>query len=123
MKVIPCQFPVELIERLVLALTDTGDWVLDPFMGVGTTAIAALMHQRRAIGAEIDAEYMKVAKERVALAERGQLRIRPMQRTVYDPNAPAASIPPRFVRLGTIQPPLQLLEYGVNHRAKEDREQ
>lgn len=118
----PCQFPVELIERLVLALTDTGEWVLDPFMGVGTTAIAALMHQRRAIGAEIDAEYMKVAKERVALAERGQLRIRPMQRSIYDPNAPAASIPPRFVHLGTIQPQLQLLECGESHKIRERRE-
>jgi len=41
----PCQFPIELVERLVRALTNKGDWVLDPFMGVGSTAIAALMHK------------------------------------------------------------------------------
>jgi adenine-specific DNA-methyltransferase len=96
----PCQFPVELIERLVLALTNEGDWVLDPFMGVGTTAIAALMHSRRAIGAETVPEYVEVAKQRIRLAEEGKLRIRPMERPVYDPNAPGPSVPPKLVSLG-----------------------
>ncbi|NPV07744.1 MAG: site-specific DNA-methyltransferase [Anaerolineae bacterium] len=95
----PCQFPVELIERLVLALTDPGDWVLDPFMGVGTTAIAAMMHGRRAAGAEIEPEYVRVARERIAAAEQGQLRVRPMDRPVYDPDAPHNSAPPKKVRL------------------------
>ncbi|MBC7237998.1 MAG: site-specific DNA-methyltransferase, partial [Chloroflexi bacterium] len=104
----PCQFPVELIERLVLAMTDEGDWVLDPFIGVGTTAIAALMHNRKAIGAEIMAEYVEIAKERIHLAEKGELRIRPMARSVYDPDMPDANIPPQVVRLGLtmIQPQL-----------------
>lgn len=103
----PCQFPVELVERLVLALTDEGDWVLDPFIGVGTTAIAALMHRRKAIGAEIVPQYVAVAKERIALAEKGQLRIRPMYRPVYDPETPHY-VPPMFVRIGEgpEQPPL-----------------
>jgi len=117
----PCQFPVELIERLVLTLTDKGDWVFDPFIGVGTTAIAALMHQRRAIGAETEPEYLKIARERIALAEKGQLRIRPMERSVYDPDLPAESIPPRVVQLGVSQPQLLLLEdrqeYGVQENA------
>lgn len=39
----PCQFPIELIERLVLSMTNENDWVFDPFMGVGSTAIASLM--------------------------------------------------------------------------------
>lgn len=95
----PCQFPVELVERLVLALTDEGDWVLDPFMGVGTTAIAALMHGRKAIGAEIMPEYVRIAMERLEMAEKGTLRIRPMARSVYDPDAPGESLPPQFVRL------------------------
>lgn len=63
----PCQFPVELIERLVLALTNKGDWVLDPYIGVGTTAIAALIHERRAIGAEILPEYVEIARKRIQL--------------------------------------------------------
>jgi len=96
----PCQFPVELVERLVLALTNTSEWVLDPFMGVGTSAIAALIHDRKAIGAEIMPEYIKIAKERIQLAEEGKLRIRPMDRPVYDPNGNDIYIPPRTIELG-----------------------
>ncbi|NPV75437.1 MAG: site-specific DNA-methyltransferase [Anaerolineae bacterium] len=96
----PCQFPIELVERLVLALTNPGDWVLDPYMGVGSTAIAALMHRRKAIGAEIMPEYVRIAKERIRLGEQGKLRIRPMERGVYDPNGKSLSLPPKTVRLG-----------------------
>lgn len=103
----PCQFPVELVERLVLALTKEGDWVLDPFMGVGSAAIAALIHGRRAMGAEIMPEYVQIARERIRLAERGALRVRPMERSVYDPDAPHRGLPPRVVRL--VQTPQQLL--------------
>lgn len=106
----PCQFPVELIERLVLALTDAGDWVLDPFMGVGTTAIAALMHERKAIGAELMPEYVAIAKERLEMAERGTLRIRPMTRSVYDPDMPGLSVPPQPVRLKATALQPQLFE-------------
>lgn len=81
----PCQFPVELIERLLLATTNPGQRVLDPFMGVGTTAVAAILHRRKAVGAEIVPEYLKVAEQRVALAAAGQLRTRPMDRPIYDP--------------------------------------
>lgn len=95
----PCQFPVELIERLVLALTNEGDWVLDPFIGVGSTAIAALMHKRKAIGAEIVSDYVKIAKERINLAEKGLLKVRPMERSVYDPDSPKQNIPPQPVQL------------------------
>ncbi len=95
----PCQFPVELIERLVLSMTEENDWVLDPFIGVGTTSIAALIHNRKAIGAEIDPEYMKIAKERIRKAEEGLLRIRPKEREVYDPEKPNANLPPKTVHL------------------------
>ena len=95
----PCQFPVELIERLVLSMTNPGDWVLDPFMGVGSTAIAALMHGRRPIGAEILPDYMKIAKKRIRDAERGTLRVRPMSRAVYDPNVKTQAVPPEYVNL------------------------
>jgi adenine-specific DNA-methyltransferase len=104
----PCQFPVELVERLVLALTNPGDWVLDPFMGVGSTAIAALMHGRRALGAELMPEYTTVARERIRLAEEGRLRIRPMDRAVYDPDAPARTAPPRTVQIGFKQQELMV---------------
>lgn len=82
----PCQFPVELVERLVLALTDPGDWVLDPFAGVGTTLVASLLHGRRSAGAETVEEYVEIAKKRVKDASLGELRTRPMDRPIYDPN-------------------------------------
>jgi len=118
----PCQFPVELIERLVLSMTDESDWVLDPFIGVGTTAIAALMHGRKAIGAEIMPEYVEITKERVRLAERGVLRIRPMERSVYDPNMPGTSVPPRFVNLGSASLQAQLLERRRQYIEQEQEE-
>jgi len=118
----PCQFPVELVERLVLALTDAGDWVLDPFMGVGTTAIAALMHERKAIGAELMPEYVTIAKERLGMAERGTLRIRPMTRSVYDPDMPEVSIPPQLVQLrpASVQP--RLFESQESYTTQEPQE-
>ncbi len=89
----PCQFPVELVERLVLSMTRPGDLVVDPYMGVGSTAVAAVMHKRRAAGAEIVAEYVEIAKKRVALASIGMLPTRPMGRPVYIP-----SLTSKFVR-------------------------
>lgn len=118
----PCQFPVELIERLVLSMTEEGDWVLDPFIGVGTTAIAALMHHRKAIGAEIVSEYVQIARERVSLAEKGALRIRPMERSVYDPDAPGRSIPPKFVVLGSSPSQPRLLEITEQYAPREQEE-
>lgn len=114
----PCQFPVELIERLVLSMTEEGDWVLDPFAGVGTTAIAALMHGRKAIMAEVVPEYVEIARERVRLAEKGALRIRPMERTVFDPNTPGTGVPPKRVDLGAAAQP-RLLERQESFGSKE----
>ncbi len=84
----PCQFPVELVERLVLALTNPGDRVFDPFMGVGTTVIAAVMHGRSGYGCEIAPEYVEVARQRLDLLRSGALKTRPMDRPVYDPALP-----------------------------------
>ena len=81
----PCQFPVELVERLILSLTDKGDLVIDPYMGVGSTAVAAVMHERKAAGADIVSEYIQTANQRVLLADAGLLKTRPMDRPVYKP--------------------------------------
>ena len=86
----PCQFPVELAERLVLALTDPDDLVVDPYVGVGSSAVAAVLHARRAAGADVDAAYVRIARERVALAAAGLLRTRPMSRPVYQPRPGSA---------------------------------
>ncbi|HLK12901.1 MAG TPA: site-specific DNA-methyltransferase [Candidatus Binatia bacterium] len=86
----PCQFPVELVERLVLALTAPGDLVLDPYLGVGTSACAAVLHGRRAAGAEMVPAYVQIARERITLALRGALRIRPRDRPVHVPDPRSA---------------------------------
>ncbi|MFQ6008040.1 MAG: DNA methyltransferase, partial [Candidatus Zixiibacteriota bacterium] len=81
----PCQFPVELVERLVLSLTDEGDWVLDPFLGVGSSVIAAIRHRRKGAGSEIVEKYVEIARRRIIAQLRGELRTRPMNKPVYDP--------------------------------------
>ncbi len=81
----PCQFPVELIERLVLSMTDEGDWVLDPFLGTGTTIIAAIRHNRRGAGAETHLPYVDITLDRIEKEMLGILKTRPMNRPIYDP--------------------------------------
>lgn len=81
----PCQFPVGLVERLVLALTDEGGSVLDPYLGVGSTAVAALKHNRNAYGCDLDSGYIETAWERIHDLRAGNLRTRPMNKPVYDP--------------------------------------
>jgi adenine-specific DNA-methyltransferase len=81
----PCQFPVGLVERLVLALTDTGQNVLDPYLGVGSSAIAALKNNRNAYGCDIMQKYIAIAIERVESLLNGSLRTRPMNKPVYEP--------------------------------------
>jgi adenine-specific DNA-methyltransferase len=88
----PCQFPVELIERLVLSMTQEDEWVLDPFLGVGTAVVAALKNRRRGIGAEVVGEYAKIARDRVRATIDGSIQTRPMTRPVYDPKAAGNSL-------------------------------
>lgn len=61
----PCQFPIELVERLILSLTKENDTVLDPFIGVGSTAVACLKNNRKIIGFDIKEEYIEIAKKRI----------------------------------------------------------
>lgn len=86
----PCQFPVELVERLVLSMTRPGDWVLDPFLGVGASVIAAVRHGRRGAGAEVVPAYAATARLRIAAAMAGTLRTRPMGKDVHIPSGKLA---------------------------------
>lgn len=81
----PCQFPVELVERCLLAFTNENDWVLDPFAGVGSTLVAAAKLGRRAIGIDRDPEYIAAARERIADYYAGRLKLRPLGKPVYKP--------------------------------------
>lgn len=81
----PCQFPIELVERCVLALTNEGDRVLDPFSGVGSAMLAALKHERRAIGCERESQYIEIAKQRIMDLHDGTLRYRQLGKPVHQP--------------------------------------
>jgi adenine-specific DNA-methyltransferase len=81
----PCQFPVELVERLVLSMTDEGDRVFDPYMGVGSSVVAALKNGREGYGCDVVKEYVDIAWERVHELRSGTLQTRPMDKPVYDP--------------------------------------
>lgn len=91
----PCQFPIELVERCVLALTNEGDWVFDPYAGVGSTLIAAVKNNRRAIGYEKELPYVEIAHQRLAAFFNGELAIRPLGKPVYVPtgNEKVAQVP------------------------------
>ena len=108
MTIHPCQFPIELVERLVLALTKPGDLVVDPYLGVGSAACAAILHGRRAAGADTNLNYMNVAKERIKRALEGELRRRPLGRPIYQPSPSdrIAQRPANFPKDKSIQPPL-----------------
>lgn len=81
----PCQFPVELVERCVLALTDENDIVIDPYCGVGSALIAGLKHRRRVIGCDKEKNYIEIAKERILAFYQGKLKIRPLGKEIYKP--------------------------------------
>ncbi|MCL0184432.1 site-specific DNA-methyltransferase, partial [Klebsiella pneumoniae] len=57
----PCQFPVTIPQRLIKALTNKNGLVLDPFMGSGTTEVAALVEGRRFVGSEIQKSYFDIS--------------------------------------------------------------
>ena len=62
----PCQLPIHLLERIILMSTDEKDIVLDPFVGTGTTVIAAKRLGRRFIGIDIDEIYVNITKNKLS---------------------------------------------------------
>ena len=82
----PCQFPVELVERCVLALTKDNDRVLDPYCGVGSTLLGALKHGRRAIGIDLEKEYVTLSQERIYQLLNGTLKTRPLGQPIHKPS-------------------------------------
>ncbi len=91
----PCQYPVELIERCILALTNNDSWVLDPYVGVGSTAIAAIKNGRSVVGIDKEENYIKIANERIRDFKVGKLRLRPINKPIHkpSPNDKVARIP------------------------------
>nr|AAO48713.1 BstYI methyltransferase [Geobacillus stearothermophilus] len=97
----PCQYPIELVERCVLALTNENDFVLDPYAGVGSSLIGALKHGRKAIGVDKEKEYVEIGKQRIKDFYDGKLKIRPLGKPVYQPTGreKVAQIPEEWKEL------------------------
>ncbi|CAB4871393.1 MAG: site-specific DNA-methyltransferase [Actinobacteria bacterium] len=81
----PCQFPVELVQRCILALTNENDIVLDPFGGIGTSVLASDIAARRGIMADLQSDYCEMAVDRIGQMRDGSLKIRPIGTPVFKP--------------------------------------
>ena len=94
----PCQFPIELVERCILALTNERGKVLDPYCGVGSTIIAAIKNNRVGIGADREPEYTAAARNRIDRFLSGTLPIRPLGKPVHQPTGQekVAQVPPEW---------------------------
>lgn len=94
----PCQFPIELVERLILSMTNPGDIVLDPYLGVGSTICAAVIHDRKGYGSDIMKDYLDTAEERIKAITSGTLKRRMMGTPVYQPteSVKLATLPDEF---------------------------
>ena len=100
----PCQYPVELVERCILALTNENSWVLDPFSGVGSTVIAALKNNRNALGIDKEKDYCDIANQRIRQFKEDQLTLRPINKPIHKPskNDKIAKIPKEWKNKLTI---------------------
>lgn len=100
----PCQFPIELVERCVLALTEENSWVLDPFSGVGSTVIGAIKHNRNALGIEKEDAYCKIARQRISELKEGLLKVRPINKPIHKPSGKdkVSKIPEEWLKLNLV---------------------
>lgn len=81
----PCQYPVELVQRCILALTNENDIVLDPFGGIGSSLLAAEISNRRGVMADLLPEYCNLAISRIDDIRSGALKIRPIGKPIHVP--------------------------------------
>lgn len=96
----PCQFPTAIPQRLIKALTSENDLVVDPFMGSGTSGVAAVIEKRRFAGSEIQMEYYDIAISRVKEAIDGKAKVRE-DKPIVEPNenTAVARLPEEFRRM------------------------
>lgn len=81
----PCQYPVELVERCILALTNVDSWVLDPYAGVGSTMLASIKNDRNVIGIEKEKKYVDTANQRIKSLKEGNIKLRPINKPIHKP--------------------------------------
>jgi modification methylase len=111
----PTQKPEALLHRVILATSNPGDVVLDPFFGTGTTGAVAKMLGRRWIGIEREAEYRAVAAERIG-------RVRPLEAAALEVSTSRRAEPRvpfgTLVERGMLRPGEELLSGDGRFRAK-----
>jgi DNA modification methylase len=97
----PCQFPVELVERCVLAFTNKGDTVFDPYAGVASALLAAIKHERKALGVDRDKQYTKIGYDRLQRFLDGKLETRSIGKPIHKPtgNERTTQIPTEWLQL------------------------
>lgn len=83
----PCQFPIAVAERCILALSNENDWVLDPYVGVGSSVIASIMNNRNCIGIDKHKKYLQIGQQRVDAFHEGNLKYRPIGKDVFVPDS------------------------------------
>jgi len=103
----PCQYPIELVERCILALTNKNSWVLDPFSGVGSAIIAAIKNERNAIGIDKETEYCKIAENRIEDLIEGKLKFRPINKVIHKPT--------KRDKIAQMPKEWQEFNFGVSH--------
>lgn len=125
----PCQFPIELVERCVLALTNEDDIVYDPFAGVGSSLIASLKNNRIAYGTELKQEYIDIGLERIGHLEQDVLKMRPIYKKVYEPSGqdkvskyPTEWLEKRLVELSKIKKAISKEERAIKKDIKSREE-
>lgn len=118
----PCQFPIELAERCVLAFSNIGDAVLDPFVGTGATVIASAKHDRKSLGIDRDASFLRLASRRIEKLTRGELPMRPLGKPIRRPiDTEKVSKPPEEWSFKEI-PKSKTKKKGVQDAKKKGRE-
>ena len=91
---------------------------MDPYIGVGTTAAASIRNGRRSAGADLDAHYLEIARERIRQAFDGTLKIRPLNKPVYQPDGRSSvARVPREWQYGSTR----LIEKSADYRVDTDR--
>lgn len=93
----PCQYPIELAERFVLALTKPGDMVLDPFAGAGTTVIASLMNHRNALACEKEPEYVRIIESRIKQLKEQCAPYRPIGKPIQFASGKVSHLPIEWI--------------------------
>lgn len=99
----PCQFPVALVQRCIRSMVPAGGLVVDPFMGVGSAAVASVLEGRRFVGCDIEARYVAIANKRVAAALSGKETHRPDVPVQKPPSGQAVTLrPPHFSAIDVV---------------------